>query len=176
MLSTTQALALIHQHLDNTLRAAHSRFVAYLMRQLASRFSADDQLWEVVGLCHDLDFFHIGHDWSQHGLVTSNWLAGLLPDEALQAIAAHDHRTGAHADTPLADMLKMADVVAVIDQRLGRAQFRQACEDASYTQLRRQLVDRPYLCDILHQYARKHGLRLADISAMVAAGAVQEAP
>src|SRR5690242_17424822 len=125
MLSTTQALALIDQHLDDTPRAAHSRFVAYLMRSLASRFSADSQLWEVVGLCHDLDFFHIGDDWSQHGLVTIRWLAGLLPDDVLQAIAAHDHRTGVQSDTPLADMLKLADVVAVIDQRLGRTQFRQ---------------------------------------------------
>src|SRR5437762_8774540 len=48
---------LVRRHLGDTPRAAHSRFVAHVMRQLATQFSADSALWEGVGLCHALDFF-----------------------------------------------------------------------------------------------------------------------
>ena len=57
MLSTAEAIQLLNQHLGGTPRAAHSRFVAYLMRQFAGVFAADANLWEIVSLCHDLDFF-----------------------------------------------------------------------------------------------------------------------
>jgi hypothetical protein len=176
MLNITAALALIQQHLGDTPRAAHSHVVAALMHHLAGAFEADAQLWEIVGLCHDLDFFTIADDWSQHGLLTIDWLAGQLPDDALRAIAAHDHRTGVHADTVLADMLKVADVIAVIDQRLGRALFHEVTADEGYTTMRRQLEDHPYLSDILEQYAGKHGLSLAQIRTMVTVMPVQPSP
>ena len=57
MLTTADADLLIHRHLGETSRANHSRFVGYIMRQLAGVFAAPAELWEVVGLCHDLDFF-----------------------------------------------------------------------------------------------------------------------
>src|SRR5688500_10025772 len=104
MLSSTEALALVQQHLGNTPRALHSHVVAALMRQLAGLFVPDAVLWETVGLCHDLDFFTVADDWSQHGLLTIKWLSGHLPNDALQAIAAHDYRTGVYSDTLLADM------------------------------------------------------------------------
>ena len=61
------------------------------MAQLASRFGAEAALWEVVGLCHDLDLPLTESDLSQHGPLAAQWLAGRLPPEATQAIAAHDH-------------------------------------------------------------------------------------
>ena len=64
MLSNAEALDLIHKHLDDTPRAAHSRFVGYVMREFASVFAANAHLWEISGLCHDLDFFVTSGDWS----------------------------------------------------------------------------------------------------------------
>jgi predicted hydrolase (HD superfamily) len=109
MLTKAEALALIHKHLGHTPRAAHSRFVAYVIRELAGIFAANADLWEITGLCHDLDFFVTCGDWSQHGLLTIRWLAGQLPDDALDAIAAHDYRTGIRSDTLIADMLNLAE-------------------------------------------------------------------
>ncbi len=60
MLSVAEAALLVSRHLGDTPRAAHSRLVAYLMRHLAGTFAADADLWEIVGLCHDLDFFKFG--------------------------------------------------------------------------------------------------------------------
>src|SRR5262249_17277001 len=120
MLTAPEADLLVSEHLGTTPRAAHARFVAYVMRQLAQTFAVDAGLWETVGLCHDLDFFKTRDNRSQHGLLTIQWLGDRIPVEAQTAIASHDHRTGVRSDTLLADMLKIADVIAVIDAELGR--------------------------------------------------------
>ncbi len=120
MLTVVVAEMLFQQHLSDTPRANHSRVVAHMMRTLAPGFSASAELWEVVGLRHDLDYFHTLDNWSQHGLLTVRWLGNNIPAEAQDAIAAHDHRTGIQADRVLADMLKTADAIAIIDERLGR--------------------------------------------------------
>jgi hypothetical protein len=173
MLSKAEALGLIHKHLDDTPRAAHSRLVGYIMQELASVFAADAHLWEITGLCHDLDFFVTSGDWSQHGLLTTRWLAGQLPDDALVAIAAHDHRTGVRSDTLIADMLNLADAVAVIDKRFGRDLFTQADNGDPYTTLRNRLGERAYLVDILDRHASKHRLPFGRIRDIVAAGPPQ---
>ena len=52
------------------------------MRQLALGQGTDAELWQLVGLVHDLDYFAVEGDWSRHGLLTREWLAGRLPDDA----------------------------------------------------------------------------------------------
>jgi hypothetical protein len=173
MLNKAEALDLVHKHLDHTPRAAHSRFVAYVMRQLASVFAADADLWEITGLCHDLDFFATSGDWTQHGLLTIRWLAGRLPDDALQAIAAHDHRTGIQSDTLIADMLNLADAVAVIEKRYGRDLFQQADSGDPYFALRNHLGDRAYLADIVDRRAGQHRLSFRRIRDIVKEGPPQ---
>lgn len=168
MLTSADADLLVKQHLGDTPRAKHSRFVAYVMRQLAPTFAANPDLWEIVGLCHDLDYFHTSGDWSQHGLVTIRWLGDSIPLEAQQAIAAHDHRTGVQSDSLLADMLKAADAIAIVDERLGRDSFRNADLAAPYPTLRNQLGDRSYLGDILERYLGTHELSFGHIVGIVA--------
>ncbi|WP_194387943.1 hypothetical protein [Bradyrhizobium sp. CCBAU 51765] len=140
-----------------------------MMRTLAPGFSASAELWEVVGLCHDLDYFHTSGNWSQHGLLTVRWLGDNIPAEAQDAIAAHDHRTGVQANTTLADMLKMADAVAIIDERLGRGATLGTDRAEPYAALRRQLGDRSYLNDIVERYSERHAISFNRIVEIVAA-------
>jgi hypothetical protein len=167
MLSIAEAL--VERHLGGTPRAAHSRFIGCLMRRLAETFAADADLWEIVGLCHDLDFLETSSDASRHGLLTIEWLADHLPEQARQAIAAHDHRTGVSAETLLADVLKVADAVAVIDQRLGRSVLDAVDHADPYPALRSLLGERTYLCDIVQRYADKRGLSFARVVECVSA-------
>ena len=114
-LSLGEAERLIDERLGATPRAAHSRFVGLLMARLAWELDDDAGLWRVVGLVHDLDYFAVDVDWSRHGVLTATWLAGRLPPEALEAIAAHDHRSGVNSSSRMAQMLKLADALAVLD-------------------------------------------------------------
>jgi predicted hydrolase (HD superfamily) len=172
MLTVAEADGLVVEHLGATPRAAHTRFVAYLMRQLAGALGADADLWEIVGLCHDLDFFKTCDDRSQHGLLTIQWLSSRIPAEAQTAIAAHDHRTGVQCDSLLADALKIADVIAVIDARLGRQSLRSVDKNDPLAALRTRLADRPYLCEMLERLAKRHELPIMGIIDIAAASAL----
>lgn len=169
MLTTAEADVLVSEYLGTTPRAAHTRFVAYVMRQLASTFAADAVLWETVGLCHDLDFFKTGDDPSQHGLLTVKWLGDRIPAEGQSAIASHDHRTGVRADTLLADALKIADVIAVIDARLGRRALYDVDRSNPIAELRTRLPDKPHLCEMLERYTSKHALSVQQVLDIAAA-------
>jgi hypothetical protein len=172
MLSTADADALVDQHLGTTARAAHTRFVAYMMRELAGVLAADADLWEIVGLCHDLDYFKTSDDPSRHGLLTSSWLGQQIPAEAQAAIASHDHRTGVRTDSLLADALKIADAIAVIDAKLGRRTLLDLDRSDPIAALRSRLADRLYLCDMLQHHATKHGLPVGRIIDIAAASAL----
>jgi predicted hydrolase (HD superfamily) len=115
MLTLAEADALIDRHLGEGFRADHSRLVASLMRRLAARLSADLDLWELTGLCHDLDYEVTRAAPEQHGVVVAHWLVDRLPAGALIAIEAHDHRSGITSDAALAQALKLADALAILD-------------------------------------------------------------
>jgi len=150
MLTESEAEALVVQHLGTRPRAAHSREVARMLGALAASFGTDASLWRIVGLCHDLDYFDVDGDWTRHGVLTAERLAGRLPDEALAAIAAHDHRTGRVANTLLADMLRLADTLAVIDYHVGYAVLTRSANE-----LRKRLGTRSYLADIIRSIAER---------------------
>ena len=169
MLSIAEADGLVDRHLGTTSRAVHTRFVANIMRQLAEVLSADAELWEIVGLCHDLDYFETRDNPSAHGVLATTWLGERIPAEARTAIASHDHRTGIQADTLLADALKIADAIAIIDARLGRQALRDLDRSDALAALRARLPDRPYLCDMLERYTRESDLPVGSVIDMAAA-------
>jgi hypothetical protein len=91
-----------------------------------------------------------------------------------------DHHLG---DTPraahsrfvglLADLLKAADAIALVDQRLGRRWLCDIDQTDPYTMLRRQIGDRPYLCDMLQRYTDKHTLSFVRNVEIMASASLQ---
>jgi len=90
MLSRSQALELVQQHVSNRNLVKHMIAVEGVMRRLARHFGQDEEVWGVVGLLHDLDYDETVNDFPKHGFRTAQILADQgLPPEALQAIVAH---------------------------------------------------------------------------------------
>ena len=168
MMTPSEAEREIHQHLGATPRAEHSRFVGLAMRRVAESLGEDVAVWELTGLCHDLDFEVTAGDRSRHGLVAAEWLAGCLPDDALQAIRAHDHRTGAVSDTPLGIALRMTDALAVLRDDFGPELPALA---ANPDELRRRCASRPWLPKLLLSGAEKLGVSAAMLGDIARAGA-----
>jgi hypothetical protein len=166
-LGVAEAETLVAQHLGTDPRAGHSRFVGEVMAALAAELGADAIEWMVVGLVHDLDYLAVERDWTRHGVLAAEWLGDRLPAEALAAIAAHDHRTGLRAETALADMLRLADAVAVLDQRAGRDGMIGAL-DHSFEDLPALAADRPFLAEIIGSIARRHRIGPGAIGAILA--------
>jgi hypothetical protein len=169
MLTLAEADDLIDRHLGDGFRAEHSRLVAAVMRELAIATGADADLWFLTGLCHDLDYDATHADATQHGLVSAGWLAGRLPEDALLAIQAHDHRTGIHADTPLAQALKLADALALYVADAGSAPLLEALSAGDrHSRLLACHPDRPWLADMVVQNAAALHLEPTTLSGAVA--------
>ena len=81
------ALALLHQWVDGEGLRNHMRSVEAAVRHYARRAGADEDLWGLAGLLHDLDWEK--HP-DEHPLVAVEALRGLgYPEEVLHAILAH---------------------------------------------------------------------------------------
>jgi putative nucleotidyltransferase with HDIG domain len=90
MLSRDDALHLVKQHVDNKNLIKHMLAVEAVMRRLARRFGEDENVWELAGLLHDLDYSETVDDFDHHGFRTVELLSDCdLPPDVLQAIKAH---------------------------------------------------------------------------------------
>lgn len=171
-LDLVAAELLVGQHLGATPRAAHSRFVGRLLGGLAP--PEQRELWQVVGLVHDLDFFAVAEDWSRHGRLAAEWLAGRLPPEALAAIAAHDHRSGLVDETPLARSLRLADALAVLDEHAGRVAALFALR-GSAADLHACAGPRPWLAAMIAGHAEATGRGLGELAELLHSLPLQDA-
>jgi hypothetical protein len=85
-----------------------------LMRIVARQLDVDQSLWGLVGLLHDLDYDETRGNRAEHGLLATQRLKGRLPEEGLDAIRRHDHRTGLQPETSIDYALILCDAVALI--------------------------------------------------------------
>ena len=160
MLTVQAALALVDQHLGDSPRSRHSIFVGFAMHQLAEPLMEDGTLWEITGLCHDLDFESTRLDPTRHGLLTAQWLDGQLPEAALLAIRAHDHRTGMTSETPIAHALKLADALALISAGLGEQTIPVLDSPDAEALLADEFASRPYLPTMLLIHSQRLSITL----------------
>ena len=113
VLTREEALSLVRSRVRDDRYVKHMLAVEAIMRRLAERLGGDPELWGLVGLLHDLDFEETRSDPSRHGLVAAEALKGLLPEEALRAIKAHNfEHTGVEPTTPMEKALVAADAVS----------------------------------------------------------------
>ena len=84
------------------------------MRALAHEWNQDSQLWELVGLLHDIDWDVTQDKKDNHGIIAAELLKGKLSEEALHAIMSHDYRTGVSPISKIDKALVFADALAHI--------------------------------------------------------------
>lgn len=116
MISREDALALLRAQNPNPGLLAHGLQTEAVMAAMAARLGHDAQLWGVTGLLHDLDYPAMAKTPERHGLALRELLPpGALPQEALDAIAAHnDEHTGHAPATPFDFALRCAESVTGI--------------------------------------------------------------
>ena len=112
MLSYEEALKLVKSHVKNDKLVKHMIAVGEIMHDLATRLGEDPKLWRLVGLLHDIDYEETKNNPRMHGLRSAEILEGMLPEEALKAIKAHNDLTGFKYESKLTYALKAADQVS----------------------------------------------------------------
>lgn len=105
LISREQALELVKRYLEDDRMVKHCLAVEAIMRGIARILGEDEVLWGLVGLLHDIDYDYVGRDLERHGLEAMNILNGLLPDIALEAIAAHNENNGYRVSNTLSEKI-----------------------------------------------------------------------
>lgn len=112
MLSRDQALNLLESHTQETHLMHHALESESVLRHLARETGADETVWGLTGLLHDIDYAQTKDTPEQHGLVGAQLLQGQLPEESLQAIRAHNSEmTGIAPATALDYALRCGETV-----------------------------------------------------------------
>lgn len=112
MISRAEALRLLDMNVSNMNVKKHMIAVSAIMEELANRLNKNKEPWILAGLLHDIDYERVGKDLDRHGSVSAEMLKGMLSDECLHAIKAHNKRTGVVAETLIDKALITADAVS----------------------------------------------------------------
>jgi putative nucleotidyltransferase with HDIG domain len=109
MITREESITKVKEHVKQENLVNHMIAVGAIMKGVAERLDQDLDLWENVGILHDIDYEDVGEDWDRHGLVSADMVSDVLPKESLKAIQAHNPRTGVLAETPMEVALLAAD-------------------------------------------------------------------
>ncbi|BBD10064.1 HDIG domain-containing metalloprotein [Desulfovibrio ferrophilus] len=90
MLPRDEALELVKSQNPEPHLVNHAIQTEAIMRALALKLGHDPELWGVTGLLHDLDYPQTKDNPARHGLDAADMLKGKMPEDALQAIVAHN--------------------------------------------------------------------------------------
>jgi len=70
-----QAMELLETHLENPRLISHCVATEAIMRSLARKYDANETVWGLTGLLHDLDYQITGEDSTTHGIETEKILS-----------------------------------------------------------------------------------------------------
>jgi putative nucleotidyltransferase with HDIG domain len=112
MLTRDGAMALVRDHIVKESNLKHMIAVGAVMRQLALRLGEDPELWEVIGILHDVDLEECS-GMEDHTLIARDMLRGKVEEEVVQCIMAHNAEvTGVPVDSTPKRGLIASDAVS----------------------------------------------------------------
>ena len=113
MLGRDDALRLLEENVRDRKIILHMIAVGAIMKELARYFGEDEEVWELVGLLHDIDYERTKGDPSRHGLVAEEILRSLVSEDILRAIKAHNfENTGIEPRTRMEKALIASDAIS----------------------------------------------------------------
>jgi len=112
MITREECIGLVKQNVKNRNLVNHMIAVGAIMRGMAERFGEDQDLWEAVGILHDVDYETFGDDFSKHGAISADMVQDLLPEDAVNAVRRHNPLTGHEPETRFDISLLAADGIS----------------------------------------------------------------
>jgi putative nucleotidyltransferase with HDIG domain len=115
MISIENAVEQVEREIENDNLRKHMLAVSKIMDALADKMgitAEDKEKWILVGLLHDLDYERTKDNFEKHGIITAEMLKEELPEDCLQAIKAHNKRTGFEPNSVMGKALIAADAIS----------------------------------------------------------------
>lgn len=92
MIDREEALVLLRKYLRDDKLVKHSLAVEAILREMARKTGRDEELWGLTGLLHDLDYEYTQKEPERHANISAQILEGLLPEDGVNAVKAHNYR------------------------------------------------------------------------------------
>lgn len=113
MLTRNEALNLVKNNVSKRNVFFHTLAVEAIMRGIAKYLGENEEQWALIGLLHDIDYEKTEATPERHSLLTEQILKGLVPEELIKAIKAHNFRyTGVMPETKMEKALIASDAIS----------------------------------------------------------------
>ncbi|MEM3784870.1 MAG: HDIG domain-containing protein [Candidatus Bathyarchaeia archaeon] len=113
LLTRDEAFNLVKKNVSKRNIVYHMLAVEAIMRSVAKFFGEDEELWGLIGLLHDIDYEKTEATPEKHGVLAEEILKGLVPEEILKSIKAHNfHHTGIKPESRMEKALIASDAIS----------------------------------------------------------------
>jgi putative nucleotidyltransferase with HDIG domain len=171
-----RALTILHEWVQSESLRKHCYAVADSMKHFATLRDANVDLWEAIGLLHDMDYErHPNHEQSPidgHPSVGVAWLRDHgWSEEVCHAILSHANYTNVARETPLEQTLYAVDELSGFVIAVARVRPTKSIHDVDVKSVKKKMKDKAFARavnreDIVHG-ATELGLPLEDVIANV---------
>jgi putative nucleotidyltransferase with HDIG domain len=143
------ALAILHEWVQSESLRKHCYAVADSMKYFADRNGADTDLWEAVGLLHDMDYErHPNQEQSStegHPFVAVAWLREHgWSDEVCRAILSHADYSGVTRESPLERTLYAVDELSGFVTAVARVRPSKSIHEVDVASVKKKMKDKAF--------------------------------
>ncbi|HEX6306514.1 MAG TPA: HDIG domain-containing protein [Anaerolineales bacterium] len=139
-----QALAIVHQYVENDNLIRHMLAVEAAMRFYARQFDEDQELWGLTGLLHDFD-------WEIHPTLEQHPQEGApilrqhgVPEEIVRAILSHADHTGVPRQSRMEKALYACDEITGLIVAVALVRPSRSLEDLKVKSVKKKWKDRSF--------------------------------
>lgn len=143
-----EALAIVHEHVQNQNLIRHMLAVEAAMRHYAQRFAEDERVWGLTGLLHDFD-------WEMHPTLEEHPMKGApilrergVPEEIVQAILSHADRTGVPRNTLMRKALYACDEITGLIVAVALVRPSRSLHDLKVKSVKKKWKDRAFAAGV----------------------------
>jgi putative nucleotidyltransferase with HDIG domain len=146
---TERALAILHEWVQSESLRRHCYAVADSMKHFAAEANADADLWEAVGLLHDMDYErHPNQEQSPtegHPFVGVGWLREQgWSEEVCRAILSHADYAGVARETPLERTLYAVDELSGFVMAVARVRPSKSVHEVDVASVKKKMKDKAF--------------------------------
>jgi putative nucleotidyltransferase with HDIG domain len=144
-----RALAILHEWVQSESLRRHCYAVADSMKFFATATNADADLWEAVGLLHDMDYErHPNQEQSPtegHPFVGVAWLREQgWSEEVCRAILSHADYAGVARETPIEKTLYAVDELSGFVMAVARVRPSKSVHEVDVASVKKKMKDKAF--------------------------------
>jgi putative nucleotidyltransferase with HDIG domain len=147
--ATERALAVLHEWVQSDSLRRHCYAVADSMRHFAQLGGADADVWEAVGLLHDMDYERYPNQEQNptagHPFVGVAWLREQgWSEETCRAILSHADYAGVARETPLERTLYAVDELSGFVMAVARVRPSKSLAEVDVAAVKKKMKDKAF--------------------------------